>query len=146
MKDAHLISAMLRAVQRYGSTALPSDGALHRSDGPRRHVRISGASLRSPGWVSIGEIEACQSPNTYPRLSRREIRTRCEALAREGSSPVRAVRKGSAGFRTWVLVETPTLSPAQSMPEEGDAPATGAVTGAPEAGGDGEGDGAPHQG
>jgi hypothetical protein len=55
--------------------------------------------------VSIGEVEASQPPNSYPRLSRRAIKTRCRDLAREGEGPVQEVR--TLGLRTWVRVAFP---------------------------------------
>lgn len=135
MKDAHLIDALLRAARRYGSHAGPSDANALEERAPRTPARRLG--LRTPGWVSVGEIDACQSPNSYPRLGRREIRQRCEALAREGGSPVRGVRRGSGGLRTWVLVKAPPTDGPPPAPGGADdrsasaAPATGGVPGGP---------------
>ena len=105
VKDTHLIIALYRALDRYGSTSLPDD------DGARSERKRGGAwheeRRRSPGWVSVSEIESSQSPNTYPRLTRRAIRQRCEALSGQEGSPVQRTEKGSGGLRTWVLVAPP---------------------------------------
>lgn len=105
MKDDHLITALQRALARFGSPELPPDAgddAVHRS---RRPAGSGVLGARTPGWVSIGEIEASQPPNSYPRLGRREIKVRCRELAAQPDSPVAKVR--SQGLRTWVLVAAP---------------------------------------
>jgi hypothetical protein len=96
VKDAHLIAALERALHRYGSSDLPDDPATE--DARPRRARSS--RRRTPGWVSVREIEASQSPNTYPRMGRRDIKARCRQLASADGGPVLEVR--SAGLRTWV--------------------------------------------
>lgn len=99
MKDEHLFSAVQRALVRYGSSELPEDPT---ADVPRpaRRPRAGLRRRRRSGWVSVREIEASQSPNTYPRLKRRDIRARCKQLAAEEGGRVLEVR--TAGLRTWV--------------------------------------------
>lgn len=112
MKDDHLIAALRRALARYGSTELPPDAADEDAHRSRRPARAGASRERTPGWVSIGEIEASQPPNSYPRLGRREIKTRCRELAAEPDAPVAQVR--SLGLRTWVRVAPPALGDAGS--------------------------------
>jgi hypothetical protein len=105
VKDEHLQYALRHALTRYGTPELPpnaADDAAHRTVRPRRRLA---QRPRRPGWVSIGEVEASQPPNSYPRLSRRAIKTRCRDLAREGGGPVQEVR--TLGLRTWVRVAFP---------------------------------------
>jgi hypothetical protein len=102
VKDEHLLYALRHALARYGTPELPpnaADDAAHRTVRPRRR---GPHRSRRPGWVSIGEVEASQPPNSYPRLSRRAIKTRCRELAREGGGPLQEVR--TLGLRTWVRV------------------------------------------
>jgi hypothetical protein len=113
VKDAHLITALERAVQRYGSSELPDDPAAEAG----RPRRTRTARRRQPGWVSIREIEASQSPNTYPRLTRREIKVRCYQLARAEGGPVLEVQ--SAGLRTWVRFVPAPAAPSEGGPSAG---------------------------
>lgn len=122
MKDRHVLDALQRALARLG-------------DGAHRRFDLDGDARRwhRQGWVSIKDIEASQAPNTYPRLTYRQIRERCERWSREGGPPhVRTVR-GVAGLRTWVRLESPAdvaIAPAAdtATPREGPdaAPADGA--------------------
>ena len=105
MKDDHLMTALRRALARYGSQELPPDAGDDAAHRTRRPARSGAPRARTPGWVSIGEIEASQPPNSYPRLGRREIKRRCRELAAEPDSPVARVR--SLGLRTWVRVAGP---------------------------------------
>lgn len=120
MKDDHLIAALRRALARYGSPELPPDAADDVAHRTRRPARNGGSRARTPGWVSIGEIEASQPPNSYPRLGRREIKARCRELAAAPDAPVAQVR--SLGLRTWVRVAVPSLGDAGSA--SGAQPAT----------------------
>lgn len=97
MKDAHLFAALDAAVQRFGTSELPDDAD---ADASRPRKRGRRGRRRTPGWVSIREIEACQPPNTYPRFGRRVIKVRCAQLARVEEGPVLEMRL--AGLRTWV--------------------------------------------
>ena len=108
MKDTHLIIALYRALDRYGSSTVPHGDAVSdpRSEKPPHQDR-----RRSPGWVTVAEIEASQSPNTYPRLTRRDIHVRCENLSKDAGSPVRSVERAAHGLRTWVLVAPPGEDP-----------------------------------
>ena len=120
MKDEHLMVALRQALRRYGSAELPidaADDAVHRSV---RQRRPEPARSRRPGWISVGEIEACQSPNSYPRRSRRAIKTRCLDLTREADGPVKEVR--TLGLRTWVRV---AFADAASQPAPSDAATAG---------------------
>jgi len=119
LKDAHLVAALERALQRYGSSQLPDDPAAEAGR-PRRH-RTS--RRRQPGWVSLREIEASQSPNTYPRLTRREIKVRCYQLARGEGGPVLEVRM--AGLRTWVRFAPAPIASATGAVASADVPSQG---------------------
>lgn len=114
MKDAHLFAALHRALQRYGSSDLPDDPAAEGG----RPCRARTARRRAPGWVSVREIEASQSPNTYPRMGRRDIKARCLDLAAADGGPVLEVR--SAGLRTWVRFAP--AAPATSEVASSDGP------------------------
>lgn len=107
VRDTHLIIALYRALDRYGSSSVPEDEEDATRSERGRHGPWYQERRRSPGWVSVAEIEACQSPNTYPRLTRRAIRARCQSLATESGSPVRGVEERPGGMRTWVLVAPP---------------------------------------
>lgn len=102
MKDAHLFAALDAAVRRFGTSEFPDDATADASRFPRLAGR---GRRRSPGWVSIREIEACQPPNTYPRFGRRVIKVRCAQLAREEEGPILEMRL--AGLRTWVRFAPP---------------------------------------
>lgn len=106
MKDEHLITALRRALARYGTPQLPRDAGADEAHRSRRPVRLLEPRPRTPGWVSVGEIEAAQSPNAYPRLTRRDIKARCrELLDGHDDAPVIAMR--TLGLRTWVHVAPP---------------------------------------
>lgn len=113
MQDKHLRHALQVALERYGSRSVPElgDGEGVR---PRRTKR-----RRTVGWVTVREVEASQSPNAYPRLSRRIIRVRCEGWVGRPNSPVLEVRQ--TGFRTWVRVSEPVLSGLDDDPTEAGA-------------------------
>ncbi|MEX2501791.1 MAG: hypothetical protein WD336_05395 [Trueperaceae bacterium] len=111
--NQHLITALRRALERYGApdsrlaAAPPAEPDPLAPDAtvplaPKRVRSVAPSRLRQPGWVTVGEIEASQSPNTYPRLTRKAIREGCRALEGVESSPVAEVR--SSGLRTWVRV------------------------------------------
>ena len=102
MKDTHLIIALYRALDRFGSSSVPDD------EGPRdaRPVPHAGERRRRPGWVSVAEVEASQSPNTIPRLTHDAIRTRCLTLSAEQGSPVHGITETPERC-TWVLVAPP---------------------------------------
>ena len=119
MKDAHLIAALERAVQRYGTSELPDDPATETG----RPRRARTARRRQPGWVSVREIEASQSPNTYPRLNRREIKVRCHQLARAEGGPVLEVQM--AGLRTWVRFAPAPVASATGQAVSADVPDQG---------------------
>lgn len=108
MKDEHLITALRRALARYGTPKLPEDAGADEAHRTHRPVRLLEPRPRTPGWVSVGEIEAAQSPNAYPRLTRRDIKARCRELLAEHDAPVIAMR--TLGLRTWVHV-APTPGP-----------------------------------
>lgn len=111
MKDSHLIDALKRALER--SAERPS----HALDLDREARR-----RRSAGWVTIAEIEANQSPNTYPRFGKRAIRERCEAWNREPGPPYVRVDRGAAGLRTWVRLEAAPVEVVPVVaPDDGDA-------------------------
>jgi hypothetical protein len=90
-------------LERYGSRSVPELSENDQGVRPRRTKR-----RRPVGWVTVREVEASQSPNAYPRLTRRTIRVRCEGLVGRPNSPVLEVRQ--TGFRTWVRVSEPVLS------------------------------------
>lgn len=119
MKDAHLLAALERALQRYGSSDLPDDPA----DDAARPKRRRTVRRRTPGWVSVREIEASQSPNTYPRMKARDINVRCRELARADGGPVLETR--TAGLRTWVRFAPPPQPPAPPPPGSADVAAEG---------------------
>lgn len=91
MKDRHVLDALQRALARL------DEGAPRRFD-------LDGDARRwhRQGWVCIKDIEASQAPNTYPRLTRRQIRECCERWSRDGGSPQVRTARGVAGLRTWV--------------------------------------------
>lgn len=102
MKDTHLIIALYRALDRFGSSSVPDDEGT-RDASPAPHT---GGRRRSPGWVSVDEVEASQSPNTIPRLTHSAIRERCLSLVTEDGSPVHEIAE-TPDERTWVLVAPP---------------------------------------
>lgn len=108
MKDEHLTTALHKALTRYGTSELPSDAHVEDATRAPRRLAPGESRRRNPGWVTVSEIEASQSPNSYPRLTRRAIKARCKELARQEGTPVEQVR--AVGLRTWVRVAAPTPS------------------------------------
>lgn len=108
MKDEHLTTALHKALTRYGTSELPEDAHVEGVTRPPRRPSLGESLRRKPGWVTVSEIEASQSPNTYPRLTRRAIKARCKELASEGGTPVVEVR--TVGLRSWVRVGAPSPS------------------------------------
>lgn len=101
MKEQHLLEALERARQR----RLARGGASAAANGERAV------------WLTLAEIEACQGANTYPRLGKRAIRERCEALQRRGGTPRLRVVRSVAGLRTWVVLEGETGEGPAAWPE-----------------------------
>lgn len=108
MKDEHLTTALHKALTRYGSSELPEDAHVEGFARPPRRPSLGESLRRKPGWVTVSEIESSQSPNSYPRLTRRAIKARCKELAHEGGTPVVEVR--TVGLRSWVRVAAPSPS------------------------------------
>ncbi len=108
MKDEHLTTALHKALTRFGTSELPTDAHVEDATRAPRRLAPGEPRRRKPGWVTVSEIEAAQSPNAYPRLTRRAIKTRCKELAREDGTPVEEVR--AVGLRTWVRVAAPRPS------------------------------------
>ncbi len=136
MQHKHLVTALLRALDRYGTPEARTDATpptVADPLAPDANVPIARPRSRPtfphrsrrPGWVSVGEIEAAQSPNTYPRLTRKAIRDGCRALAGEDDSPVAEV--SAVGLRTWVRVVPLAAKPA-TVPTEPDGSASGHET------------------
>lgn len=109
MKDRHLLEAIRRAQAR--RVPLPASGE-------------EDERVQDPPWVTLGDIEACQSANTYPRWSRRAIRERCEQLAREGGEPRLRVLRAAGGLRVWVWLDAPAPSATGREPADPAEPAT----------------------
>ena len=108
MKDEHLTTALQKALTRYGTSELPADAHVEDATRAPRRLAPGESRRRKPGWVTVSEIEAAQSPNAYPRLTRRAIKTRCKELAQEDGTAVEEVR--SVALRTWVRVAAPNPS------------------------------------
>ena len=108
MKDEHLTTALRKALTRFGTSELPADAHVEDATRAPRRPSANESRRRTPGWVTVSEIEAAQSPNSYPRLTRRAIKTRCKELAREDGTPVEEVR--AVGLRTWVRIAAPSSS------------------------------------
>ncbi len=126
MKDEHLTTALQRALNRYGSSELPEDAHVEGVTRPPRRPALSESLRRKPGWVTVSEIESSQSPNSYPRLTRRAIKARCKELAHEGGTPVVEVR--TVGLRSWVRVAAPSPSTSQDVGGSGESVVTAPVT------------------
>ncbi len=149
MQQKHLVTALLRALDRYGTPRARTDATpptdadplAPATSVPLKHL-VTRPSFphrsRRPGWVSVGEIEAAQSPNTYPRLTRKAIRDGCRALAQQEGSPVGEV--AVSGLRTWVRVVPPaTVAPVPNESARSEsATSVTSVTG--------EAESAPHEG
>lgn len=119
MKDTHLIIALYRALDRYGSSTKPQGAKpdLPRPAGSPPHQD----RRRSPGWVTAAEVEASQSPNTIPKLTQRTIGLRCEALVRRHGSPVLQVDRSGGEENSWILVAPPGEERERAWdPAEGD--------------------------
>ncbi|MDZ7708420.1 MAG: hypothetical protein U5J97_11125 [Trueperaceae bacterium] len=127
MKDEHLTTALQKALNRYGSSELPEDAHVEGVTRPPRRPSLSESLRRKPGWVTVSEIESSQSPNSYPRLTRRAIKARCKELAHAGGTPVVEVR--TVGLRSWVRVAAPSPSAPQGVGGSGETVDTGPVTG-----------------
>lgn len=113
MKDEHLTTALQKALTRYGTSELPADAHVEDATRAPRRLAPGESRRRKPGWVTVSEIEAAQSPNAYPRLTRRAIKTRCKELAQEDGTAVEEVR--SVGLRTWVRVAASSPSAGQDV-------------------------------
>ena len=153
MQQKHLVTALLRALDRYGTPRARTDATpptdadplAPATSVPLKHL-VTRPSFphrsRRPGWVSVGEIEAAQSPNTYPRLTRKSIRDGCRALMEQEGSPVAEVTV--SGLRTWVRVVPPATAAAplttgsdRSEPTAHDAEPAHGGSATPEVGPDG---------
>lgn len=126
MKDEHLTTALNKALTRYGTSELPADAHVEDATRTPRRLVPGEPRRRKPGWVTVSEIESSQSPNTYPRLTRRAIKTRCKELAREDGTLVDEVR--AVGLRTWVRVAATRPSAHEDVNGVAEGVATDLVT------------------